>query len=217
MRSRFSDVTQQIIESYMLKIHTCIPGKIESYDPTLKKASVKPLVKFKVNNELLSYPVIDNVPVIFPTTQNFRFVYPLNNGDGCIIFFSEQSLENWLSSSGEEVEPGDNRRYSVSDAFCVPGLFPFGNVGKTGDTKDVILEIDNSNIIINGDTIELNGNTKRFVTYAELNTAIQTFITALNSHTHAVTTAPGTTGPVNPPSLALDISTAETQTVKTGG
>lgn len=69
----------------------------------------------------------------------------------------------------------------------------------------------------NNKSIELNGNSKRFVTHAELDTALQTHITALNVHTHSgVTTGPGTSGPpVNP--LSLDISAAETQTIKTGG
>lgn len=156
MRSRFSDVVQQIIESHMLKVHTCIPGKIESYNPAIKQASVKPLIKLKVNNESLSYPVINNVPVVFQGTADAVIAFPLSAGDGCLILFSEQSLENYLSSSGNEVEPGDNRRYSVNDAVCIPGLFPFGKPGKTGGLTgiDVIwkgykITIDDTGITLN--------------------------------------------------------------------
>jgi phage gp45-like len=65
-------------------------------------------------------------------------------------------------------------------------------------------------------TIELNGNDKRLVTHAELDTALQTFITALNLHTH---TSAAAGSPTTPPvaSLSLDISAAETETIKTGG
>ena len=66
-------------------------------------------------------------------------------------------------------------------------------------------------------SIELNGNTKRLVTYAELNTALQTFITALNGHTHSgVSTGGGTSGPPSAPA-SLNISAAQTTTIKTGG
>lgn len=212
MRQRFSDVVKLIIDSYMQTVHIDIPGTIESYDATLKKASVKPSIKFKVNNDLLSYPVIENVPVIFPTTKNFRFVFPLEQGDGCLIIFSERSLERWLSSNGEEVEPGDNRKNSLPDAICIPGLFPFGDPGKEGDSVDVIIESDNTNIKINGNNIELNGNTKRFVTYTELNTALQLLITSINA-----TFATKLNGAGSPGTLTLDISASETQTVKTGG
>lgn len=212
MRQRFPDIVKLIIESYMQTVHIDIPGTIESYDASLKKASVKPSVKFKVNNELLSYPVIENVPVIFPTTRNFRFVFPLERGDGCLILFSERSLERWLSSNGEEVEPGDNRKNSLSDAICIPGLFPFGNPGKPGDSTDVIIESDNTDIKVNGINIELNGNTKRFVTYAELNTALQLLVASINT-----TFATKLNGAGSPGTLTLNISAAETQTIKTGG
>jgi len=63
--------------------------------------------------------------------------------------------------------------------------------------------------------IEINGDSKRFVTYAELNTALQTFKTALNLHTHPT----AATGPPSPPTapMSIDISAAETTTIKTGG
>lgn len=64
-------------------------------------------------------------------------------------------------------------------------------------------------------TQELNGDSKRFVTWDELNTALQSFMTALNSHTHPT----AATGPPSPPtvSMSLDITAAKTTTLKTGG
>lgn len=61
-------------------------------------------------------------------------------------------------------------------------------------------------------TIELNGSTKKLVTHAELNTALQLLITALNINLGAKLDGAGTPGV-----LSLDISTAETSTIKTGG
>src|SRR6185369_6070593 len=57
-------------------------------------------------------------------------------------------------------------------------------------------------------TQELNGSSKRFVTWDELNTALQTFMTALNTHTHPT----AGTGPPSPPTapMSLDITTAKT-------
>lgn len=59
--------------------------------------------------------------------------------------------------------------------------------------------------------IEVNGNTKRFVTYGELASALSSFISALNLHVHGAAGTP----PVTP--MTLDISAAQTTTVKTGG
>ncbi|MFW6312500.1 MAG: hypothetical protein ACOC2N_01280 [Spirochaetota bacterium] len=91
-----------------------------------------------------------------------------------------------------------------------------------GDTVAARIDLDNDG------NIDLNGNSKRLVTYGELNTALQSFKTsidtaiasAITGHTHAgVTVGSGTSGPgagaASPTSL--DISAAETATVRTGG
>lgn len=64
--------------------------------------------------------------------------------------------------------------------------------------------------------IDLNGDAKRLVTYSELDTALQSLVSALNAHTH---TSGGAGAPTTPPvsPMSLDISAAETATVRTGG
>jgi hypothetical protein len=74
-----------------------------------------------------------------------------------------------------------------------------------GTTKKAEIKLDATG------NITLNGNSKTFVTHAELNTALQTFITALNLHVHGSAGTP----PVTP--MSLNISAAATTTVKTGG
>lgn len=163
MRQRFTDVIKHVFDSKMLQVHTAIPGKIERYDPTTKKASVKPLIKMRVNNESLNYPVIDNVPVIFPGTSNAIIVFPLAKGDNCLIIFSEQSMENYLSSRGtSDVEPGDKRRYSLTDAICIPGLNTFTNPGLTGGLTGMEIIFKGFKITIDDTGITLN-STDAFV------------------------------------------------------
>lgn len=62
-------------------------------------------------------------------------------------------------------------------------------------------------------TVQINGSSKSLVTHADLNTALQTFITALNLHTHPT----AATGPPSPPTapMSIDITTSEAQKVKT--
>ncbi|MGD9678181.1 MAG: hypothetical protein AB7V16_07430 [Vulcanibacillus sp.] len=70
-------------------------------------------------------------------------------------------------------------------------------------------------VFIKADSIELNGNSKQFVTHAELDSALQTFINALNLHTHPTAGS----GPPSPPTspLSINITSAKTTTVVTGG
>lgn len=60
--------------------------------------------------------------------------------------------------------------------------------------------------------VYLNGKSKEFVTWDELNSALQGFVAVFNAHVHA---SGGTGTPVTPASL--DISASKTTTVLTGG
>lgn len=60
--------------------------------------------------------------------------------------------------------------------------------------------------------IDLNGNGKRLTTHAELNTALQSMVASFNAAFAAKLDGGGTAGAVT-----LNISAAETQTVRTGG
>jgi len=65
--------------------------------------------------------------------------------------------------------------------------------------------------------IHLNGDGKRLVTYAELDTALQGLIDYINAHTHSgVSSGGSTSGPPATPAT-LDISASETQTLMTDG
>lgn len=66
--------------------------------------------------------------------------------------------------------------------------------------------------VLSGTAIELNGNSKSFVTYSELNSALQSLVSSINTAIGTKQDGPGAT-----PSLTLDISSAETSSIKTGG
>jgi hypothetical protein len=72
-----------------------------------------------------------------------------------------------------------------------------------------------ADILLDGDgNINLNGDGKRFVTYAELNQELQRIWAAVKAHTHA-SGAPSPSTELAP--VTLDISASETKTIKTGG
>ena len=83
-------------------------------------------------------------------------------------------------------------------------------------TGSVSTEISAPLVKIDGTaTVEINGNTKQFVTHAELDLALQAFITALNLHIHTTTATIGasaTPGVISPPvnPMTLDITAAKT-------
>lgn len=118
-------------------MHTCLPGKIETFDPTTRKASVKPLVKIQTKNgSNIDIPAISDVPVIFPSSANFSLLWNVKRGDGCLLLFAETGIGNFLNSAGQVVNADDLSRFSLTDAICLPGLFPFSFV----PIRNVVIE-----------------------------------------------------------------------------
>lgn len=208
-----AEIVDQAINTYLSGVHTCMPGIIVDYQPAKKTATVQPTVKLKYkSDEIVSMPLISSVPVIFPGSSDAVIHFPLAKGDGVLIVFSETSLENWIAAASGEVEPGDDRRYNLTDAFCIPGLFPPKNGGKTvtGTGMEILYKNNKINLTDSG-IIELNGNTKQFVTWTELNTALQVFLGLLMAHVHTCT-APGS--PSSPPTSPITLDIAAAKSIK---
>ena len=118
---------QNFLDSRLLDFHTTIPGKILSYNTSTEKATVQPLVRLqrKVNQEIITVeiPPIENVPVMKMSTSTFILKFPIKKNDGCALFFSEVGIGNFINGTGEIVDPDDLSRFSLTDAFCIPGLW----------------------------------------------------------------------------------------------
>lgn len=122
-----------LIMDKLRRVNVCLPGSIESYDASERKASVKILLDEKYADEtVLSGTVVPNVPVVMPSTQNAGLVLPIGTGDYVMLVFSQRSLDRWLSEGGT-TEPDDARMHSLNDAIAIVGLFPFKTTHSDGD------------------------------------------------------------------------------------
>ncbi len=214
MSVQIADIIQEHIQERLAGIHTAIPGKIQSYEAPSKKAEVALMMKQKYQDRELPYPVVSGVPVIFPGSADAQVSFPLKKGDGCLLICSERSLDEYLASGRAEV-PADSRRFSLTDAVCVPGLFSFSSPGLPGATDRLQIKYKDAELALtDAGEITLNGDSKSFVTHAELDAALQTFIASLNTHTHPTPSGPSSV-PTAP--MSIDISAAGTITIKTGG
>lgn len=158
MNGNLTDAIGQAIRSTLNNIHTALPAIITKYDPTGPKAEVKPQIKkIYTDNTVIALPAIVSVPVVFPRTSRFRLSFPLEEGDGVLLVFSERSLETWLAR-GEDVAPQDVRKFDLSDAIAIPGLWAFGKGMIIDSGEELELALDNVKITTDGtDFIITNG------------------------------------------------------------
>ena len=84
------------------------------------------------------------------------------------------------------------------------------------EVSSVVLD-STGKAIVNASSIELNGNDKSFVTYAELKAAMDKLWIAMTTTNIIGNGSPQPTWAGLDPVTGIDISAAETQTVKTGG
>lgn len=150
-----SEIIKAAMRHELSTVHTALPGRIESYNATLQQATIAPLINKKYRDGVEeNMPVLINVPVIFPRTANSIISLPITNGDLVLVVFSERSMDTWLSSTGGEAAPLDNRFFDLSDGIAIPGLYPFG-VESLADPTNILIKNTDATI-----TLAPTGETK---------------------------------------------------------
>lgn len=138
-------IIKDAVEQQLVDLHVSLPAKVISYDGV--RASVQPLLQRKyTDGELVTLPVISNVPVIWPSTANAQVILPLKAEDTGTLLFSERSLDRWLVAGGV-VNPDDTRKFHLSDAQFIPGLRPF-NIASDYDPDRIVIKNKDGRITV---------------------------------------------------------------------
>lgn len=114
--------------SMFADMRVAVPARVERYDAATQLIDAKPLLRDTFTTEegereIVSLPVITNVPVVFPGAGGFRLTFPVAVGDTVLLVFADRSIDTWLAQGGE-VSPTDERHHHLSDAIAIPGLHP---------------------------------------------------------------------------------------------
>lgn len=171
--------------------------------------------------EQLEATITKNIEVLTFSTKGIAINFEIKQGDKVLLL----GLKNRVEKT-QDVTIASNQKTPIHYTRDTLKAVPFGIFDSTAKikidfTKGINITSDEAIIIsASGKNIELNGNTKSFVTYAELNQALQSLWTAIQTHTHPVSTPAGAGS--SSPSIELstqilDISASETKTIKTGG
>ena len=202
--------------SFLADVHTSMPGRVEEYYPDTQKADIKPLLKRRIvhgdGTELLeALPVIPDVPIHFLRAAGFFMSFPIKKGDFVCLHFTERSIDNYLSGTGEDTDPDEFRMHDLSDAVAVPGFYPFKRSIKDIHSANLVIGKDDGGIQIHLTPdgkmeLKLNGDADESVA---LGRALQLFWDNVfkplyDSHTH-ISAAPGSpTGPPIPLAPTFD-------------
>ena len=108
-------------------LNTCMLCTVENVrDLGEQRIDVKPLVnKQFVDSDVLEYPAILSVPLVFPSSSTSAITFPVNKGDVVVVIFSQSSIDVFKSGSHTAHDPVDTRRFDRRDAIAIPCAFAF--------------------------------------------------------------------------------------------
>lgn len=190
-----------LIESVLSSFYILDYGLIKTVNPD-KTIDVVHAKKLKMlDGTELKQTVTRNVEVLTLAGAGFSITFDYKKGDKVLLL----GFKNYIPKVEKVTSATETTDYQHYTRECLKAI-----------PMCVFKDDAKATVVIKDGKIELNGNSKQFVTWAELNTALQTFMNALNTHTHSNGNEGSPTGaPIVP--MTLDITNSKTTTIVTGG
>lgn len=214
LAENYSD--RDLIESVLQTFYIIDYGYIKTVnaDKTIDVIHAKRLKTY--SGETLPQTETKNIEVLTLAGAGFSFQFDYKKGDKVLLLGLKDFIPK-VADVNLATETKNYLHYTRETMKAIP-LCVFNNNAK------VTVQVDNGTMKVDtSQKIELNGNSKQFVTWSELNTALSQFATQLNTALLAATyvSVAGTPTPLawtggTPPS-SIDISSAKTTSVVTGG
>ena len=191
------DTIRNVVQERLSTVYTSIPGKVVKFNNG--KADVEPLVNLQGDSKL---PVLPDIPVVFPSSSTAGIVFEVAKDDTVLLVFSNSSLDEWLNGNGGAVDTDDPRRFDLTDAVAIPGLFSFTQAPELSATDGCVMSYDDTKITIkkSGD-IQIGG-------VGATALVKDTFIDLYNAHTHICASPGSPTGVPTPPAVKATVVTS---------
>lgn len=214
LAERFTD--RDLIESVLQSFYIVDYGYIKTVntDKTIDVIHAKRLKTY--NGQTLPQTESKKVEVLTLAGSGFSIQFDYKKGDKVLLLGLKDFIPKAKDVTGA-TETTNYLHYTRETMKALP-LCAFNDQAK------VVIKIEGGNLDVktNG-KIKLNGESKQFVTWAELNTALSQYATLMSTALLGATYVPpsGTPAPLawtggTPPS-SIDISAAKTTKVVTGG
>lgn len=188
-----------------------MPGRVESYDPTLQTADVQITVQNGTTSEngdrrVETVAIVTSVPILHAGGGGFRAVFPVRRGDTVLMVFTSRALARWLANGGI-VDPKSDHHHDISDAVAITGLRDFKHVLGSVPTDHASVGYDGgASIEYYQSEVRVGGNVGAVSTVKSAS-----LVSALNTLMTSVASAVGISGsPAGATTAAANITSAVT-------
>lgn len=119
-------VFQRLMRNISFNIHVAVPAVVQSFNAEKQTVEVQPTIRerfvgYDGQINFINYPLLINVPVVYPQAGGFRITFPIEQGDECLVVFSDTPIDNWWKY-GNVQNPIEQRRHDLSDGFAIFGV-----------------------------------------------------------------------------------------------
>lgn len=121
---------------------------------------VQPLVNHinTVNSQTVKYPILHDIPVIFPSTKNSTICFPVSQGDFVELVVQSVDIQRFVNGDGEPHSPSLFSFNNLSNTVAFVGFSPFQH--SCFNPNNYENEFDNQDL-----NIVHNKNTKNEITF----------------------------------------------------
>lgn len=212
---RFTERT--LIESVLSSFYILDYGLIKTVNPD-KTIDVVHAKKLKMlDGTELKQTVTKSVEVLTLAGAGFSITFDYKKGDKVLLL----GLKNYIPEVEKVTSATETTDYQHYTRECLKAI----PMCVFKDDAKVAVQIEDGTMKVDAQSkIELNGNDKQFVTYQELDDALQELWTKIQAHTHPVSTTGSATAQsgtaatsTDLETVTLDISASKTTTIVTGG
>lgn len=119
---------RRMLENFANNLRVAAPGIIQEFDAETQTATVQVAIREKILNPAdlthtwTEIPLLLNVPIVLPRAGGFVLTMPIQNGDECLVVFSDACIDAWFSNGGVQNQI-EKRRHDLSDAFAIVGTW----------------------------------------------------------------------------------------------
>ncbi|MDE2846012.1 MAG: Gp138 family membrane-puncturing spike protein [Gemmatimonadota bacterium] len=145
-----------VLTQWRKGLHTSVPGLVEIYDPTTRRARVKFALKQvrTDGSEVAKAPIVD-VPVVFPSGGGFTLTFPIAQGDPVMVLFSERGIAAFKKTFAEAT-PTEGQYHQETDAVALPGFGPLSITPADTDASVWQTEDGDHSVRLRNDRVEIH-------------------------------------------------------------
>jgi hypothetical protein len=206
-----AEIIRAALDARCADLRVSLPGEIVKFDPSKQLADVRPLLREGHEDEtgvevVEELPVIPNVPVQMYGAGDLVLTFPVEQGDPCLLVFTDRSLDLW-KERGTSVDPVDLRRHNLTDAVAFVGVRAKPAALSGFDTDAAALRHANGKgVFVKSSGVDLGIKNpadavalaskveaelnKLYTALAALTTVVNAHATVFSAHVHVITLVP---------------------------